>query len=134
MTSDEDFVMSDDDYCKILNCIKQHMIYCLENDFNFDEFFVISVWYPEMANLYLKSGTKENEFAILNKFDSGYKNKNNVIKAHKIWDANLIPVEILKDNQGYFFCFPKNFGAEDLYIYGLLSAEYDIPKVEDFYA
>lgn len=129
------FKISEEDYYKIMSCVKQHIIKCHENNFRFDEFFVISVWYPDMANLYLKSETKSNEFAVLNKFDYNYNDVNNINKAHKIWNNNLIPVEIMKDNQGFFFCFPKsNIESFDFEIWKLLPAEYSIPKVSDFYS
>lgn len=130
----EDFELSYEDYYKILSCIKQFIQQQKPQipPLSYGP-YVITVWYSDEANKYLKSNTKPGEFCICIKNPNGYNNMENRQKIKSIWDANLIPVEIIKDSQGLFFAF-ANFCLRDENIHklNLICAENSIPTIEDF--
>lgn len=120
------------DFPKILNCIQQHINIRKHDDS--ERFYVIKVFYPEMANLILNSNTSDNEFAIVTVTEQNYTKQNIIDMAKKIWACGLVPVEICKDHDALFFALPKqeihNKHIEHL---ELLLAEFKIPRISDFY-
>jgi len=140
------FILSDDEYYNVTNCIKQH----IKRNYNLNKLnttlktklnelnepYAITVWFPDMANKYLNSKTNDGELCILTKKINGYSNEENIKKIKLIFDNELVPIEILKDNQGYFFAFPK-YKIDLIYKnpyehLELISVEYDIPDISNF--
>ena len=117
-----------DDLFKIMDCIRQHINHMRQTNFNINEFHVIRVWYYDMANLILKTNIGVNDFSLYTATEMNYTNQDIINKAKNIWSNDLIPIEILKDNDGYFFSLPKEIYKEELITdYCFLPSEYEIP-------
>lgn len=118
-------------FSDIISCIEQK----IRDTKKFPKtFFVISVWFPDVANKYLKSNTPDDGFCIIYKLEENYTMQDIVDHAKKIWEAGFIPVEIVQNTGGVFYATPRlpilQKTGEEI---ALIDAEYDIPTLDDFY-
>lgn len=114
----------------IMSCLRQH----LKSTELPKEPFVITIWYSDIANKYLKSNTPSNSYAIYNKNINKYTHPDIIKKAKDIWNSELVPIEVIQMEYGLFYALPKKAIFEkNIKNMLLLEAEESIPKLNDFY-
>jgi len=104
----------------ILSCVRQRV-----RDGNLpNEFFVISVWFSDIANRLLKSNTPSNGYCVMVKKEDGYTKPDIIAHAKKIWDLGYVPVEVVQKEGAIFWALPRqNVMANDLNEEELIYAE-----------
>lgn len=113
----------------IKSCIKQQ----INSKEPPTEFNVISVWFADMANKYLKSNTPDGSYCVMYKFESNYTRADIIKHAKKIWNAELYPVEIIYSGGAIFYAFPKkDVYNKNISEVKLLKAEDDLPELWEF--
>jgi hypothetical protein len=123
-------ILDESELYNIMSCLEQFVI---KTELPKDEFYVISIWYPNIANEYFNSNTQSNSYMIIPKYENNFTQKNIVEHAKKIYDAGLIPIEIVQDTGAYFYSIPKIFiENKDLRSCVILPAEHLIPLLDDF--
>ena len=124
-------VLSEDELFKIMSCLEQ---FVNATELVKDEFYVISIWFPNIANKYFNSNTQANEYMIRIKYENNYTKKNLRDMAKKIHNNGLVPIEIIQDSGAYFYAIPKIFiETKNLRTTIILPAEHSIPQIKDFF-
>ncbi len=96
--------LSDEALWGIMSCIQQKVRATEEFP---DEFFVISVWFPEPTNKYLHSNTPPNGYCVMYKFEDNYTKPDIINHAKQIWAAGLMPIKIVQSSGGIFYATPR---------------------------
>ncbi len=123
------YSLSINDQEDIMSCIAQH----INKRQQPNEFHAISVWYPDVANMYFNSNTPDGAFLIKYKYESNYTIPEIIEHAKKIWDAGLMPIEIVQNTGAYFFALPRDAVMDkNISHLMMLKAEHDIPSLNDF--
>ena len=124
-------ILTENELLKIMSCLEQ---FVNNTKLPQDKFYVISVWYPNIANKFFNSNTQPNSYMIIIKYEDNYTQKNNLDHAQQIYNQKLIPIEIVQDIASYFYAIPKIFiETKNLRTVLILPAEHSIPSIEDFY-
>ena len=123
-------LLSTDELFRIMSCLEQ---FVNTTELSKDKFYVISVWYPNIANKFFNSNTQPNEYMIRIKYEENYTQKNLIAHAKQIYNRDLIPIEIIQDSGAYFYAIPKIFiETKNLRSTIILPAEHSIPLVKHF--
>lgn len=123
-------ILTDGVLYNIMSCLEQFVIKTVLPK---DKFYVISIWYPNIANQYFNSNTQQGSYFIIPKYEDNYTKKDIIEHAKKIFNVGLIPIEIVQDTGSYFYSIPKFFiESKNLWTCVILPAEHSIPSVEDF--
>lgn len=128
-------VLSEDEINDIMSCLEQFANSSNNNIPNDNSFYVISVWFYDVANKYFNSNTKPNSYFIITKQEQNYTQANTLNIAKNIWNAGLVPIEIIQNSGAYFYALPKFFIETPMFMRTtcILPAEYSVPKMEYFY-
>ncbi len=118
--------LSEDEKYAIMSCIEQ---FCRRYQ-DKTKFFCIQVWFPEDANKRYKSNTPSNGFLIQPKLEENYVNKDLLAHAKKLWDANLVPIEVIRDGMSVFYAVSREDVITGIFEYMMAYAEDTIPVFE----
>lgn len=129
----ENFVklLDENELLKIMSCLEQ---FVLITSLPKNQFYVISIWYADIANRFFQSNTQPGSYVIIIKYENNYTKPNIVNHAKNIYNRNLIPIEIIQCTGAYFYAIPKVcIETKQLRMTLLLPAEHSIPKIESFF-
>lgn len=129
----ENFVklLDKDELLQMMSCLEQ---FVLTTSLPKDQFYVISIWYADIANCFFQSNTQPGSYMIMIKYENNYTKPNIVNHAKEIYHMNLIPIEIVQCTGAYFYAIPKVFiETKQLRTTMLLPAEHSIPTIESFF-
>ena len=97
------------------------------------EFFIIQVWFPEAVRNTLKANVPDGQYHIRYKTEEKFGNQYLLEHSKKIWNNNLVPIELIQSYGGLFYALPRKAVLDKNFKHiFILSAEETIPTVEDF--
>jgi len=94
---------------------------------------VISVFDKDASSKYLKTKTKPGTYTVAKRSMAQYSDQTIIRHIRNIWAVGLYPIEIIKEDQEFFFAVPQEaifFRIIDSY--PMLEAEENIPSIDDF--
>jgi hypothetical protein len=126
-------VFSERQLIDILSCVQQN----IRTGFTVDTTtpFTITVWFPDIANILLKSNTPNGAFCVRQKKLTDYSHPDLIIHIKNIWNNSLIPIEIIQKDGAIFYALPKTTVLSNFFpaMIRLLPAEENIPTIDDFF-
>lgn len=123
--------LSESQFFGIMDCIAYFCSYSHKEE-EYKNFFVISIWFPDVANKRFNSNTPPNGYLIKPRFEENFTSEKLLSHAKKIWSKGLIPIEVVKNDGASFYAIVKSEYYNGIVISPMLNAESIIPKVEDF--
>lgn len=122
--------LTEREMCDIMSCLNQFCKTFIEPT----SLYVITVWFPDSANTYLRSNTPQGQYAITEKNIGDYTNLELINKFRMLHRVNFVPIEVLKGCFGYVYALPKEaFLSKDLTKVFMVEAEDYIPTIESCY-
>lgn len=122
--------LSEERFNGIMSCIEQNAR-C--GSFVITKPFVITVWFPDIANKILKSKTPANGYCIYRKQLVDYTVKSIIEQCEKIWNAGLIPIKIVQKEGAILYALPKEEVFSGMLTVPMQLAEESVPSIESFY-